>query len=139
MNTSPFPMDFEPLQRGSYIPPETVESATMVRRSDPSYRVRALGLRDQIRQWFVETHGDFVTIVSENDGLRILTHEEQADYAPQREGRAIRQIMVAQAEGRAVDLALLGDEQRARHERWLHRNAWRAQQLRKAPPPQLGA
>lgn len=133
-----FPLDFDSLKRGDYLPPEAVESAVLAKRLDPNYRIYALGLRDKIREHFA-SHGDIVTVVFERDGLRILTHSEQADYAPQREGRAIRQIITAQCEGRAVDLAQLGDEQRTRHEGWLSRNSWRMQQLRKPPPPELTA
>lgn len=137
MSPERYPMDFAPLRRGDYLPPETVERATLASRTDASYRIRALALRDDIRAHFRDRHGDVVTVVFEGDGLRILTHQEQADYAPQREERAVRQILVAQAEGRAVDIAQLSDEQRVRHEGWLRRNSWRAQQLLKPPPPEL--
>lgn len=131
-----FPLDFDALQRGIYLPPETVEKAVLKSRTDPDYWAAVLRLREEIRKHF-QGRGDFVTVVCEKDGLRILTHVEQADYAPGREQQAIRQIVVAQLEGRAVDVQQLGDEQRARHERWLHRNSFRLQQLRKRPPPEL--
>ncbi len=131
-----FPLDFASLRRGDYLPPETVETAVLAQRSDPTYRIRTLALRDEIRMHF-QRAGDIATVVFERDGLRILTHQEQADYAPAREARGMRQILTARIEGGAVDLAQLGDEQRQRHERWLLRNSWRAQQLLKPPPPEL--
>lgn len=137
MTAELFPLDFDTLKRGDYLPAEVVEQAVLASRTDPDYRVRTLVLRDEIRRHFREHRADIVTVVSEKDGLRILTHREQADHAPRRERRAISQIMVAQVEGRAVDVAQLQDEQRERHERWLHRNSFRIQQLRKPPPPAL--
>jgi len=139
MNGEPFPLDFNSLKRGDYLPAEAVEKATLTERRDPNYRIKSLMLRDSIREHFRTVCGDIVTVVSVRDGLRILTHQEQAEYAPQRESKAMRQIAVAQIEGRAVDLKQLSEEQRSRHERWMHRNSWRLQQLRKPPPPELSA
>lgn len=133
-----FPLDFDQLSRGDYLPAEVVEKAILAERSDPNYRIKVLGLRDQIRRHFREVHGDVVTIVSERDGLRILTHSEQSDYAPERERRAVSQIITAQIEAQAVDVSqLVDDDQRKRHDQFLHRIAWRTQQLRKRPPPQI--
>lgn len=139
MTADRFPLDFDQLHRGDYLPPEVVEKAVLTDRGDANYRIKVLGLREQMRRHFREVHGDVVTIVSERDGLRILTHSEQSDYAPERERRAISQIITAQIEARAVDVTqLVDDDQRKRHDAFLHKIAWRTQQLRKRPPPQLG-
>lgn len=137
MTASRFPLDFDQLRRGDYLPPETVEKATLTERSHPQFWAAALKLRDEIRAHFQHAHGDLVTIVSERDGLRILTHQEQAEYAPQREAKAVRQLVLSHAEGKAVDVAQLGDEQRQKHERWMLRNAFRLQQALKPMPPEI--
>lgn len=134
---SRWPLDFERLARGSFIPPEKVESATMKERTSPTYWCAVLRLRSQIQDWFREHRGDIVTVVSQGDGLKILTHEEQAVYSRRREMHGMRQILTAQVEGRSVDLDQLADDHRAKHEAWLSRNAFRIQQMRKRPPPRL--
>ncbi len=131
-----FPLDFDKLQRGDFLTPEQVEAATLKRRTDPQFWAASLQLRSLILASF-RARGDFVTVVSEGDGLRILTHAEQAEYAPQREERAVRQLVLSHAEGRAVDVLKLSDEQRHRHERWMLRNAFRVQQALKPPPPEI--
>lgn len=136
MDAQRFPLDFEQLKRGDYLNPELVEAAAQCSRFDKAFRLKVLRLREMIRAHFL-AKGDLVTVVSERDGLRILTHSEQADYAPEREERAISQMLLARAEGIAVDLQQLSDEQRQRHERWNQRIGWRTQQLMKPPPPEL--
>ena len=136
MDAQRWPLDFEALKRGDYLTPEIVEAAVQCSRFDKNYRLEVLRLRTMIQDSFV-ARGDLVTVVSERDGLRILTHSEQADYAPEREARSVRQMLLAKAEGAAVDLKQLGDEQRQRHERWLLRASWRLQQALKPPPPEL--
>jgi len=138
MDPRPFPLDFNLLRRGDYLTPEQVEDATLTTRSSVDYRVAMLQLRDQILAHFLGL-GDVVTVVTEKDGLRILTHAEQAEYAPTREQRAVRQLLISHAEGKAVDVSQLTDEQRERHNRWLLRNAWRLQQAMKPRPPELPA
>lgn len=136
MDAQRWPLDFEALKRGDYLTPEIVEGAVQCSRFDKNYRLEVLRLRAMIQDSFV-SRGDLVTVVSERDGLRILTHSEQADYAPEREARSVRQMMLAKAEGAAVDLKQLSDEQRQRHERWMLRASWRLQQALKPPPPEL--
>jgi hypothetical protein len=133
---SRFPLDFDKLQRGGFLTPEQVEAATLKQRTDPQFWAASLQLRSLILAHF-RGRGDLVTVISEGDGLRILTHSEQAEYAPMREERAVRQLVLSHAEGKAVDVAQLSDEQRQRHERWMLRNAFRVQQALKKPPPEL--
>lgn len=137
--TSPsrFPLDFDQLKRGDFLTPEQVEAATLRDRNHPQFWTALLRLRDDIRNHFQAKHGDFVTVVSDNEGLRILTHQEQAEYAPQREAKAVRQLLLSQAEGAAVDRDQLTAEQRQKHDRWILRNAFRVQQALKPPPPEI--
>lgn len=136
-NTTPFPMDFSNLKRGDLIPPAEVERATMCRSDAPEFWHEQMQLRDDIRRYFRATYGDLVTIRMEGAGLRLLTHPEQAEYAPHRANRAVRQMLTAQAEAAAVDVKQLSDDQRKSHDRFLLRNAFRVQQMLKPPPPEL--
>jgi hypothetical protein len=136
MDAQRFPLDFQALKRGDYLTPQQVEQATLTPRDHRNYRVEMRQLRDQIMAQFL-TRGEVVTVITENDGLRILTHAEQSEHAPTREQRAVRQMLIARAEGAAVDLQQLTDDQRQRHERWEQRSSWRLQQVLKQPPPEL--
>lgn len=80
---------------------------------------------------------DIAAVRVEGDGLRILTHPEQAEHVKAMEEQSIRRFGRAVVQGQAVDLAKLGDEQRSAHERWLLRSAFRLQQIRKQLPPEL--
>lgn len=134
-----WPLDFERLERGRVLSVEDVERATLTERNDErAFDLARLQLRGQIINYFRDFKHDCVTVVNDGLGLRILNHQEQAAYAPQRESKAIRQIRLAAAEGAAVDLKQLTDEQRDRHERWMAKNSWRMAQLSKRPNPQLG-
>jgi len=134
---SRFPLDFDSLKRGDFLSPEAVEEATLKQRTDPDYWRAVLRLKAKIVDHFKVAHGDLVTVVQRGDGLRILTHAEQAEHAPMREERAVRQLVLSHAEGQAVDLSQLDSEQRQKHERWMLRNAFRVQQALKPPPPEL--
>ncbi len=137
-HTERYPLDFDLLQRGSYLAPEEVERAVSRERSDPGYRLAQMGLAAEIRRYF-QGKGDWATVVCDGAGLRVLTHPEQAAHAPARERRAVHQLLIAQVEGRAVDQQQLGDEQRERHKRWKLLSDFRLQQYRKTPPPELTA
>lgn len=134
---SRFPLDFDSLKRGDFLSPEAVEEATLMERSDPHYWRAVLRLKAKIMDHFQVKHGEIVTVVQRGDGLRILTHAEQAEHAPMREERAVKQLVRSHAEGQAVDLTQLDAEQRQKHERWLLRNAFRVQQALKPLPPEI--
>lgn len=136
MSAERFPLDFDALNRGDYLSAEAVEKATLARRSDDGFWHKVLRLKEMIRDHF-ESRGEIVTVRSEGDGLRILVHTEQAEYAQDRERRAIKQVLISRKEAQGVDVLQLGDEQRERFERWKHRNAFRTQQMLKPPPPRL--
>lgn len=137
MDLERFPLDYESLKRGDFLAPEVVERAVLTSRTEDGYWAKVLKLRDGIRRWFLDNRGDFVTIVCEGDGLRILTHPEQSEYASRRGSRAVGQIMHAVGELQAVDVAQLPNEMHESHARRQRLASFRAQQLLKPPPPLL--
>lgn len=137
MNLERYPLDFEVLRRGDFLSPEDVERATNTLRSVPDYWRKQLKLRDMIQEWFRDNRGDVVTVTCEQDGLRLLTHEEQSAYASRRGSRAVGQIMVAAVELSAVDVTQLSENTQATHARRNYLASFRAQQLMKPPPPRL--
>lgn len=133
-----WPIDFDTIQRGTILSVEDVERATLVSRYDlKAFDLARLKLSESIRQYFYAERGDMVTIINNGMGLRVLTHPEQAEYAPRRERKGIRQIRVAAAEGMAVDVSQLTSEQAQRLERWQLKNAFRIQALQRAPNPKF--
>lgn len=133
-----FPLDFDKLQRGDILSPEQVEAAVLKSRTDPDYRLRCLGLRNMIEAHFADVRGDIATVVVRNDGLQILTHAEQAEYAPMKQAQAIRAYRKRHLELGAVDAAQLpSDEARQRLARAQELSGWRVQQLLKPPPKEL--
>lgn len=138
MDAQRFPLDFQALKRGDYLTPAQVEDATLTPRHSSQYRVAMLQLRDEIRAYFLG-RGEVVTVITEQDGLRILTHAEQAEHAPARARKAVQQLLISHAEGKAVDVQQLTDDERLRHERSVMRSSWQLQQLTKPQPPKLGS
>jgi len=132
-----WPLDFEALQRGDILSAEECEKAVLLDRGDPTYWTKLLGLRDDVVDYFRAARGDIVAVRILQDGLHILTHQEQAEYAPHLLRRHMRGVAKSVAIGAGVDLAVLSDESRQRHERFLHVSSFKLQQLRKRPPPRL--
>lgn len=136
MDAQRFPLDFQALKRGDYLTPAQVEDATLTPRDNRHFRTAMLQLRDEIMAFFLG-RGEIVTVVTEQDGLRILTHAEQAEHAPARARKAAQQMLMAHAESQAVDVRQLTDDERQRHERAAMRISWQRQQLTKPEPPKL--
>lgn len=136
LDTSPYPMDFGSLRRGDYLPPERVEAIVDARRTAPDYRLRLLDLRAMVEIHF-RSIGDLATVITDQEGLRILTHEEQSRHAPKRARRHMRGMGKAAQEFAGVDVAQLSVEQRQIHDEAQRRHSWRLQQMMKPKPPEI--
>lgn len=136
MDTSPYPMDFGTLKRGDYLPPERVEVIVGMRRTAPDYRLELLALCQSAELHF-RSIGDIATVVTDQDGMRILTHEEQSRNAPKRARRHTRGMVKAAQEFAGVDVAQLSAEQRQIHDEAQRRHSWRLQQMMKPKPKDL--
>lgn len=106
-------------------------------RFSSDYWKKLLKIKTAIEEYFRTERGDEVAVTTEGDGIQILTHKEQADYSQMRARHHIRGYGTAYVKGCAVDLAQLGEAQRAGHERFLQLTAFRLQQMRKRPAPKL--
>jgi hypothetical protein len=132
-----YPLDFEALNRGDTIPAERIERIYGISRNHRDYWSKQLRLRDQIEDHFLSVRGDDVSVKIESGDLVILGHRDQAHYTQQRARAAIRQYGKSFRKASAVDQSHLSDEERERHDRFVHVTGFRIQQLRKQPPPRL--
>jgi len=132
-----YPIDFDQLQRGDVIPAETVEAYSGLHRDDKRFNFELMSLAEDIRRHFRECHGLTVSVRQSGGDLCVLTNEQQAHYTRQQEILRMRRYLRTCAEGLAVDLAQLSEEQRDKHEKFQLRIGWQQQQMTKRPPPSL--
>lgn len=74
----------EPLTWGSFIPKEVIEGWTGVSSKDRDYNFAILNTKEILEVLIGKQFGKRVTICQSNDGLRVLSVEEAADYAQQK-------------------------------------------------------
>lgn len=149
--TTPYPIDFDALERGSIVSKEEIKRAYMIypeKETDVAKGVEAfeqlqlkkLRLADQIETHFRDERGDTVTVSQKgaDGGLRVLTAVEQDEDCVRRYGAAGRKLRDALVRDRGNDPSGLidDDQKKARDQRHLIWG-WRLLQLRKKPPPQL--
>lgn len=137
MTTERHPLDFDALQRGDNLSVERVERAVEVPRTHEHYRLRQMRLACTIREYFYHERGDKVVVRCCGDGVQILTHKEQTDYAPQVKRRGLRALAGSYAMACGVDPQSIDEDRRLSLENFKHVTAFQLQQLRKPPPPLL--
>lgn len=127
MSTERFPIDYDTLQKGDYISPEDCEriiaahkdqGGQRVTRAHRIYSLRLMVVADEIERecWKL---GKRFRVVTDRDGLRVLTDPELAEYAREKFHRHERGLLRENAHARTVDVQLLTDDQRVAHERAL--------------------
>lgn len=137
MEPTRYPLDFAALRRGSVLSVEAVEVAVGKKRDHPEFPWLHMGLKDQVVQHF-EEQGDLGVIVTMCDGgLQVLTDEECAGYCQRESRRTRRRYAWSITKASLIDRAKLQDATRESLDRFLMREAFRLQQMRKAPPPEL--
>lgn len=134
LDATPYPIDMAALERGSVIPPDDIEGAYGVNRTHRDYGMSMLRMRTEVYQYFMRERADCVTICNQGDALRLLTHQEQAEYVPRAQARAIRSFAKRHREDLAIDEEQLTPEERERRRVRLLKSSWLLQQSRKKPP-----
>ncbi len=113
------PIDFDALEKGSYISPETVTHAMGVKPDDyRNYRFAIMSLKAQIEHALAD-RGHAWTVKCERDGLRVLRDPEAATHNRARFDQGQRVTVKAHILNLAVDQENLTDEERIEHERSL--------------------
>ncbi|MFY9345544.1 MAG: hypothetical protein WAT39_23845 [Planctomycetota bacterium] len=134
---TPFPLDFDALNRGDIIPAERIEEIYAVSRTHTNFRFAAMNLAESIEAHFRTVKADELIVKHDGDSLRLLTHPEQSIEAQRRAASMVRGFGRALMKAAAVDQGMLDSHDRDRHARFVAVTAFRYQQLRKAPPPEL--
>lgn len=121
MSITRYPLDFDALKKGDYIPPERIEEIFQIKLEDDikAFHLKLLGLKEQIedRLW---ARGETATIKIEKDGVRILLDSEAADYNEESFNQALRKAGKAHHRNLHVNVGLLEDEKQLKqHERTL--------------------
>lgn len=137
MTAQAYPLDFDALNRGDLIPAERIEGIFNITRYQEAFRFKSMHLAAQIEAHFLAVRADVLLVKHEGDDLRLLTHQQQAAEAQRRASAHISGFGRAIVKAAGVDVAQLTDEERERHDRFLHVSTFRLQQLRKRPPPQI--
>jgi hypothetical protein len=110
-STKLHPIDFDRLEKGTWIEAEEIESATFSRRNEPLYNVRALGLAAQIEKR--------TGIVCKMDGhrLRLMTDSEALSWTIREGVKASRRLdRSADRLAGNIDRRQLSDAEKRLHE-----------------------
>lgn len=118
IEAQPYPLDFDALQKGDYIAPETVERITGVNRDSAHYSLKIMGLIASITERLAEREIPLHVVVrQENRGIRIEQDWPASAYVYSEAERARRSIARNYARlAQAVDSAEFDACQRRQHE-----------------------
>lgn len=112
MATERYPLDFEKLRKGDYIPPEQVERISGVTRSERSYQFAIMKLKEEIQR-----NCDGYCVKQEGLGLRIQKDAEASGYLASLNNSRYRGIMRSNQLLGKVDQENLTPAQQREHER----------------------
>lgn len=110
------PIDFDALEKGSYIEPSTLERLFGISRTEKQYSLKMMSLIEEAESRLSD-RGIEAVIVQHKEGLRVLTDSEAAEHtnhAFAAYGRRMKRMLGKQ---QAVDVSRLTEEQKADHER----------------------
>ncbi len=113
-----YPFDYDELDKGSFIPPEKIESLLGVRRDHAQYALRVLRLCEQITEELAAREKR-VTVVGDGGGIRILTDAEASAYNNRAADLAYSKMGRSLARLQAVDPTEFEDNTKRLHERRL--------------------
>ncbi len=113
-----YPFDYDTLDKGSFIPPERIESLIGLRRDHAQYSLRVLRLCERITEELAAREKR-VTVVGDNHGIRILTDMEASEYNNRAADIAYGKMARSLARLRAVDPTEFDGDLKRLHERRL--------------------
>lgn len=135
--TNRWPFDIAALRRGSVVSADVIESAVGFKRTESEYHFEHLRIRDMVVDHFEERGDEGVIVTMRDDGLQVLTDEEAAGYVQSRSRKAKKDFAWSVYKGSQIDRDKLTDATREKLDRWQHVQAFRLQQMRRMPPPEL--
>lgn len=119
MNAKRHPIDFDGIQKGSYIPADELEDILGLDADSATFNLVVLEFSRQIADE-LEIRGRPATVIIEDRGIRVLTDAESSSYNARRFVLAQRQMFEAHSRSqRTVELRALTPEQQKDHVRRL--------------------
>lgn len=113
--STPFPIDFDLLDKGAVIDATVIEEFGNVKRTERNYGLASMKLKNAIFA-ALAARGLFVTIVSEDDDLRILTDVEAAEYSGGQFESGRSKMVRAHVNALHVDRGALDQKQQEEHD-----------------------
>lgn len=110
-----FPIDFDALEKGSYIPPETLEHVFQVGRDMGAYSLKIVGMCNEIMRQLSD-RGIDVVAKRHKSGIKILNDVEASAYTYQEAQLAMLKYRRNLTRALAVDRSQLDDKSQATHD-----------------------
>lgn len=136
-STEQWPFDLSALRRGDSVSVDRIEKALGVKRTNPDYWRKLLQVKQLVVDYFEEEGDAGVIVTTCDEGLQILTDEQAATYVQQRATKAKKDFAWSVVKGSLVDRTKISAETRESLDRWLLKESFRLQQMRKRMPPEL--
>lgn len=113
---TPFPLDFDALNKGDVISEDRLESITSEKRGTKEYQFKTMSLADRIERELAE-RGLSAYAVVRREQIRILTDDEAKEHTEHLGLQAVRKLFRAFRKGAAVDTTGFTIDQKQEHER----------------------
>jgi len=113
-HSSPYPLDFDSLKKGSIIPPGDVSEAIEMDVLDKNFALKALALAQQI-EVELAARGEAVTVCVRQGAIHVLTDEEASIYNDASFERGIRRLLRAHRRMMSVDTKQLSEGRKQEH------------------------
>ena len=104
-----FPLDYDALEKGCYIPPDEIQAQCEHPRDTKKYQLYVLTLIETIRK-HLYANGKSYTVKQDRDGIRILTDEEATEYNASRWDMLKGQLGRTHMQMLGVQTPLLADD-----------------------------
>jgi len=135
---TPYPLDFELLQRGTIVSADELEEITGKKRETPQYQFAVMAIQQQARRHFMQATGEAVSVVIRQNALHVLEHAEQDQYVEETKRRALATFARRHAEDLCTDPSALSAEAQRRREHRTLLDSWRLQMLASEEPLEGG-
>lgn len=130
--TAKYPIDFDALEKGTYLAPRQCEDVLLCSMRDNSYRGKLLTLRDEIKSRLA-ARGLNVVIRTERLGLRILTDSEAVAYGPKSYRKLKKRLMNSHRDFCLLDRSKITPDEDTRYLKALHAQSFAIAGLRAKP------
>jgi len=110
-----YPIDFDALEKGSYIQPEVLEHVFQVKRDMAAYSLKLVAMRDEIMRQ-LSARGLDVVAKQHNSGIKILEDAEASAYTYQSAQLGVMKYHRNLVRAQSVDRSQLDDKEKELHD-----------------------